>query len=74
MVTLSGLKTVVVTINLPGAAPSCPGEVFSLGYRKGECLMTTQLVEQLVSLPHFVSVEDLTTDQVNALIVHATSD
>ena len=33
--------------------------------------MTTQLVEQLVSLPHFVSVEDLTTDQVNALIARA---
>ena len=35
--------------------------------------MTTQLVEQLVSLPHFVSVEDLTTDQVNALIARAES-
>lgn len=34
MVTLSGLKTVVVTINLPGAAPSCPGEVFLWGTEK----------------------------------------
>lgn len=39
MVMFFGLKMVVVMINFFGVVLSCFGEVFFLGYRKGECFM-----------------------------------